>query len=72
MQAYRNINGDSNVKAYEIGSDYIKVMFYGTAKIYQYSYARAGHGNVEIMKELARAGNGLNSFINKNVRKLYD
>jgi len=72
METYRNINGDSNVEAYEIGSDFIRVKFARTAKIYQYSYRRAGRENVEIMKELARNGDGLNSFINKNVEKLYD
>lgn len=72
MEVYRNINGDSNVEAYEIGSNFIRVKFYRTAKIYQYSYERAGRENVEIMKKLARNGDGLNSFIKKNVEKLYD
>jgi len=72
MEVYRNINGDSNVEAYEIGSDFIRVKFARTTKIYQYSYRRAGRENVEIMKELARNGDGLNSFIKKNVEKLYD
>lgn len=72
MEAYRNINGGSNVEAYEIGSDFIRVKFARTAKIYQYSYGRAGRANVEMMKELARNGAGLNSFINRHVAKLYD
>lgn len=72
MEVYRNINGDSNVEAYEIGSNFIRVKFYRTVKIYQYSYERAGRENVEIMKELARNGDGLNSFIKKNAEKLYD
>lgn len=72
MQRYLNINGDSNVEEYDVGLDYIKVKFNGTVKIYQYSYQKAGRENVETMKVLARSGAGLNSFINRNVRKLYD
>lgn len=72
MIPYRDVDGDSGVLAYEPGADYIKVQFKGTAKIYRYSYQKAGRANVETMKELAKNGNGLNSFINKNVKYLYD
>lgn len=41
MQRYLDIGGDSNVEAYEIGIDYIRVKFFGTTKIYQYSYQKA-------------------------------
>jgi hypothetical protein len=71
MILYKNLNGNSNVLAYEIGPDYINVQFKGTAKIYCYSYQSAGAGNVEAMKRLAQNGSGLNSFINKNVKYLY-
>lgn len=72
MQRYLDIDGDSNVEAYDIGPDYIRVKFYGTPKIYQYSYQKAGRENIETMKGLARSGEGLNSFINRSVKKLYD
>lgn len=72
MTRYRNINGDSGVEAYEIGSDHIVVKFYSTHRLYVYSYRKAGQYHVEQMKRLARIGDGLNSYINKNVRKLYD
>lgn len=71
MQRYLDIDGDSNVEAYDIGPDYIRVKFFGTAKIYQYSYQSAGRENVETMKGLAKNGDGLNSFINRNVKYLY-
>ena len=71
MINYRNINGNSNVFCYEIGSDFIDVQFNGTAKIYKYTYHSAGKENVETMKKLAVDGCGLNSFINRNVRNLY-
>ena len=72
MERYYDIDGDSNVEAYEIGTDYIRVKFNGTPKIYTYSYWGAGQGNVEAMKKLARQGDGLNSYINLNAKYRYD
>ena len=72
MIAYRDVDGDSGVLAYNPGADYIEVQFKGTSRIYRYSYQKAGRANVETMKALAKSGNGLNSFINKNVKYLYD
>lgn len=72
MERYLNIDGDSNIESYEIGTSYIAVKFFKTAKVYVYSYASAGKENVEIMKKLARQGNGLNSFIMRNVRTKYE
>ena len=69
---YKDNDGDSNVESYEIGADYIAVKFNGTAKIYTYSYRKAGVTNVEIMKRLAVSGDGLNAFINTNCKYLYD
>lgn len=72
MQHYRNSGGDSGVSAYEIGTDYIAVKFSSTAKVYTYSYRKAGHTHVENMKRLAQSGSGLNSYINRHVKHLYD
>ena len=69
---YKNNDGDSGVESYEIGDDYIAVKFYNTAKIYIYSYRKAGINHVERMKELAASGDGLNSYINTFCRYLYD
>jgi hypothetical protein len=71
MELYKNIDGDSGVSAYEIGADFIRVQFSNGAT-YLYTYSSAGSENIERMKILAREGNGLNSFINTRVRKLYD
>ncbi|WP_312502936.1 hypothetical protein [Lacrimispora sp.] len=71
MIIYKDINGDSGVSGYEIGNDYIDVQFKGTQKIYRYSNQSAGSRNVETMKMLAKNGDGLNAFINKNVKFLY-
>lgn len=72
MIAYRDVDGDSGVLAYDLGANYIDVQFKGTPRIYRYSYQKAGKANVETMKELAQNGNGLNSFINTTVKYLYD
>lgn len=70
MERYRNLSGDSNIVAYEIGSDFIRVQF-SDGSIYRYTYASAGSRNIELMKRLANKGKGLNSFISKTVRKKY-
>lgn len=70
MQRYKNLGGDSGVTAYEYRSNEIRVQF-ADGSVYLYTYSSAGRGNIEKMKRLADAGQGLNSFINTNVRKLY-
>ena len=70
MESYRNLGGDSGVEAYEIGQDFIKVQF-SDGSVYMYTYASAGAGNIEQMKQLAVNGQGLNSFINTTVRYRY-
>ena len=72
MEKYKNLGRDSNVESYEIGIDFIRVKFNRTTKIYSYSYRRAGRDHVEQMKILERNGSGLNSYINRNVKNLYD
>lgn len=72
MERYRDTGGDSGVYAYEIGKDYIRVQFSGTARTYTYSYRKAGSTHVENMKQLARNGSGLNSYINRHAKYLYD
>ena len=70
MERYKNLGGDSGVVAYEIGDDSIKVQFHD-GSLYLYNYRSAGSNNIEHMKELAIAGQGLNSFISRVVRKGY-
>ena len=70
MERYKNLSGQSNVSAYEIGSDSIRVKF-KDGSVYLYTSASAGSGNIATMRTLAGAGSGLNSFINTNVRKNY-
>lgn len=70
VQRYLNLNGDSNVNAYEISIDQIDVQF-GDGSVYRYTRTSCGSANLERMKSLAIAGRGLNSFINTTVRKMY-
>ncbi|MFT6044543.1 MAG: hypothetical protein ACI9WC_000240 [Arenicella sp.] len=72
MQKYADLNDDSGVSSYEIGSSYIKVWFNRDAASYVYSYLSAGRYHVEHMKTLAIAGKGLNSYIDKNVKRDYE
>ena len=71
VEKYKNLSLDSSVYAYEIGMNYIDVQFCD-GSIYRYSYRSAGSFNVEQMKCYAQAGNGLCSFIQRKVRKLYE
>jgi len=70
MERYANRGGDSNVVSYEIDQSSIKVQF-GDGSIYLYTSQSAGTSNLEHMKQLAKAGQGLNSFISRVVRKGY-
>lgn len=63
MEPYRDINGDSGIAAYEIGSDYIKVQFKDGA-VYLYTAASVGSAHIAEMQRLARSGDGLNAYIN--------
>jgi hypothetical protein len=70
MERYQNLGGDSGIVAYEIGDDFIKVQFHD-GPVYLYTYESTGQAAIEHMKELARAGHGLNSYISRVVRKQY-
>ena len=70
MERYRNLGGDSGVLSYEIGDGCITVQF-RDGSLYLYNCESAGVGSIERMMELALAGQGLNSFISKVVKKGY-
>lgn len=71
MQIYKDIDHDSGVRGFEIAPTSITVWFDGTQKAYTYSYQSAGQTNVEHMKKLAAAGEGLNAFIDTHVKFKY-
>ena len=72
MKKYINASGNSGVLAYEIGSDWIKLKFTSGGEVYTYSHNKAGRHHVERMKILALRGSGLATYINQNVKDLYD
>ena len=72
MTKYQNYGGSSNVESYRLGTTFIDVKFFKTQKIYRYSYDSAGKEKVEAMKDLARKGRGLNSYIMRYARFDYE
>lgn len=70
VERYKNLGGNSGVTKYEIGTDSIIVEF-GDGGTYLYNHQKPGASDVNHMKKLARSGQGLNNFINTNVRKNY-
>lgn len=71
MITYQNISGISGVDAYDIGDDYIKILFRG-GELYLYSYDTPGREHVERMKELAAKGEGLSTYIAQHIKDEYD
>lgn len=72
MIIYKDIDNNSGIYSYEINSESITVWFKSGGKAYTYSYKSAGRHHVENMKKLAATGNGLNSYIMKNVRSDFE
>ena len=70
MERYKNLGSNSNVVAYEIGEGEITVQF-GDGSVYLYTNQSAGVASINEMHRLARAGQGLNSYIGRVVRKGY-
>jgi hypothetical protein len=70
MERYKNLGGDSSVFGYEFGSDSITVTFNDQA-CYEYTNLSAGVANINQMKALATRGQGLQGFINTQVKKKY-
>lgn len=68
MERYKNLSGASGVRSYEIGDGRIIIKF-NTGVRYKYNSIKPGLAHVNRMIELARKGRGLNSYINKNVKR---
>ena len=67
MQRYKNMHRNSGVVAFQLGHDYIDIEF-RDGKRYRYTEAVPGQREVEAMKQLARSGQDLATFINQHVR----
>ena len=65
MTPYKSKSGkESGVEAYEIGTDFIKVLFKGW--VYHYTYGSAGQFDIEEMKSRATDGKGLSTYISQH------
>lgn len=72
MQRYGNLNGHAGVVAYELGEGSITVRFAGEGEVcYLYNSERPGPDAVREMQRLARAGQGLTTYISQHVRDNY-
>ncbi|WRQ05898.1 virion structural protein [Pseudomonas phage 9Ps-7B] len=62
--------GDSNIDSYLTGDDWI-ILKFKDGSYYLYNAQSAGETNIEIMKDMAETGSGLNGFINRVVQGGY-
>jgi hypothetical protein len=62
MKPYKNLSGNSSVKAFQIYGDGIKIQF-NDESVYLYLYDKIGQELVDDMKTLATFGKGLGAFI---------
>ncbi len=67
MKPYKNLGGNSGIKAYEMLPDAIKIEF-SDGNVYLYNHTHTGLREIKIMKALAKKGIGLTTFINQQVR----
>lgn len=72
IQPYADIDRDSNVRAFELGPTWIDVYFHGEPKPYRYSHSSCGSYHCEQLKVLALSGDGLNSYIMRNIKYGYE
>ena len=70
MEKYNCILPNSTVMAFHIQHEFITVQFKNNEQ-YQYSYRSAGKNHIETMKLLARAGWGLDTYIEQVVKHGY-
>ncbi len=71
MQRYKDLGGDSGVVAFELGEQFIVIEFRDGSR-YRYTAASTGAADIAAMRRLARAGEGLCTFISQHVRGRYE
>jgi hypothetical protein len=71
MEMYNDIGSDSGVVSFKSAADSISIQFKKSDQIYKYTYASAGAKNIEAMKLRAISGDGLNSYILRNVQNKF-
>ena len=70
LKSYLNLNGNSGIRKYDIGQDWIRLQFQSPT-IYVYDYQRPGKDHVDRMKVLALSGRGLDTYVSQDVRGAY-
>jgi hypothetical protein len=70
MAQYSNTSGRSSISSYDYGDGFIKV-FFKDGGSYTYTNASVGADTVKAMIQMAKEGQGLNGFINSNVKEDY-
>ncbi|MFL5764991.1 MAG: hypothetical protein ACJ77K_13690 [Bacteroidia bacterium] len=71
MIAYKKLSGNTGVSGYEILKDGIIIRFQD-GRTYLYTNRSAGAIAIGQMKQLAAAGKGLTTFINRYVKEKYE
>ncbi|MCK9618029.1 MAG: hypothetical protein M0R21_09375 [Lentimicrobiaceae bacterium] len=66
MEIYKNLSGNSGITHYEIGEDYIDVKFIDNPTIYFYCNKKISKAHINKMKDLAKKGKGLCTYIAQN------
>jgi macrodomain Ter protein organizer (MatP/YcbG family) len=72
MKKYRDKTGKSGVEEYDTGLDWIDVVFKKNEEVYRYTYKSAGQHHIEIMKDIAKKGIGLSTYISQHVHDKYE
>jgi hypothetical protein len=70
MERYRDLSGNTGIAAFEIRDDAI-VLRFKEGGTYLYDWRKPGWHHVEAMKLRARAGRGLTTYLNQQVRDNY-
>jgi hypothetical protein len=70
MKPYGNLSGNSGIRAYQTGPDFIRIKFEDNS-IYLYTNESTGAENIARMKKLASNGQGLCTFISTYVKNSY-
>lgn len=68
--AYANIGGNSSIRGYDHGEDWMLVMFSDGSR-YLYTLKSTSRESLDYMRSLAIAGKGLNSYLTRIIRTGY-
>jgi len=72
LQPYLDVTGKSGIVGYDLDQEDAITVYFKNGEQYNYTYDSAGEENVQTMKDLAKNGSGLNSFIYNNCRFDYE